>query len=74
MNAFGFYLSVQSNNYQRSKKSLVGFVIQATGMEEFNDGLWIGNQLKAKNALQMVRTNPRTLLGSVYTENALEVD
>ena len=33
-------------------------VIQATGMVEFEDGLWIRNHLKAQNGLQRVRTVP----------------
>ena len=37
----------------------MGSVIQGTGMVEFEDGLWIGNHLKAQNGLQRVRTIPR---------------
>ena len=32
----------------------MGSVIQATGTVEFDDGLWIGNHLKAQNVLQRV--------------------
>ena len=35
-------------------ESVVGSVIQATGTVEFEDGLWIGNYLKARNGLQRV--------------------
>ena len=35
-----------------------GFGIQATGTVEFEDGLWIGNHLKAGNSLQWVHTIP----------------
>ena len=37
---------------------MAGSVIQATGTVEFEDGLWIGNHLKAGNGLQWVRTLP----------------
>ena len=33
---------------------MAGSVIQATGMVEFEDGLWIGNHLKTQNGLQRV--------------------
>ena len=39
-------------------ESVTGSVIQATGMLEFEDGLRIGNHLKARNGLQRVRTIP----------------
>ena len=40
------------------RESEAGFVIHATGVEEFEDALWIGNHLKARNGLQRVRTIP----------------
>ena len=36
-------------------ESVAGSVIQATGTVEFEDGLCIGNHLKAQNGLQRVR-------------------
>ena len=45
----------------------MGSVVQATRMVEFEDGLWIGNQLKARNGLQRVRTIPRVQPGAVRT-------
>ena len=38
--------------------SVAGSVIQATGTVEFEDGLWMGNHLKAQNGLQRVCTIP----------------
>ena len=38
---------------------MAGCVIQATGVVVFEDGLWIGNHLKAQNSLQRVHTIPR---------------
>ena len=32
--------------------------IQATGTVEFEDGLWLGNHIKAQDGLQKVRTVP----------------
>ena len=32
---------------QKYRESVAGSVIQATGTVEFEDGLWIGNRLKA---------------------------
>ena len=37
---------------------MAGSVIQAAGTVEFEDGLWIGNHLKARNGLQRVRNIP----------------
>ena len=34
----------------------MGSIIQATGTVEFEDGLWIGNHLKARNGMQSVCT------------------
>ena len=44
---------------------MAGSVIQATGTVEFEDGLWIGNHLKARNGLQRVRTIPGGSPGAV---------
>ena len=49
------------------RESVVGSVIQATGTVEFEDGLWIGNHLKAQNGLQMVGTIPGVLPGAVQS-------
>ena len=38
------------------QESVAGSVIQAMGTVEFEDGLWIGNHLKAQNGLQRVCT------------------
>ena len=50
-----------------NRESVVGSVIQATGMVEFEDGLWIGNHLKAQNGLQRVHTISGVLPGVVCT-------
>ena len=50
----------------------MGSVIQATGTVEFEDGLWIGNHLKAQNSLQRVRTIPEVQLGAVRTPGFLK--
>ena len=39
------------NNTTIYQETMTGNVIQATGMVEFEDGLWIGNCLKAQNGL-----------------------
>ena len=41
-----------------NRESVAGSVIQGTRTVEFEDGLWIGNHLKARNGLQRVRTIP----------------
>ena len=46
---------------------MAGSVIQATGMVEFEDGLWIGNHLKARNGLQRVHSIPEVQPGVVRT-------
>ena len=46
---------MQMSDYQLYRESMVGSVIQATGTVEFEDGLWIGNHLKAQNGLQRAR-------------------
>ena len=43
----------------------MGSVVQVTGTLEFEDGLWIGNYLKAQNRLQRVRTIPEVEPGAV---------
>ena len=50
-----------------NRESVAGSVIQATGMVEFEDGLWIGNHLKAQNGLQRVRTIPGVQPGTLRT-------
>ena len=52
---------------QSNRESVAGSVIQATGTVDFEDGLWIGNQLKARNGLQMVDTIPGVKPGVVRT-------
>ena len=44
------------------QESVVSSVIQATGTVEIEDGLWIGNHLKAQNGLQWVRTIPGVMV------------
>ena len=53
------------------QESVAGSVIQATGTVEFEDGLWIGNHLKARNGLQRVRTIPGVRPGAVRTPGFL---
>ena len=48
-----------------------GSVVQATGTVEFEDGLWIGNHLTARNGLQRVRTIPGVQPGAVPTPGFL---
>ena len=50
---------------------MAGSVIQATGTVKFEDGLWIGNHLKARNGLQRVRTIPGAQPGVVGTPGFL---
>ena len=54
-----------------NRESVAGSVIQATGTVEFEDGLWIGNHLKARNGLQRVRTIPGVQPGAVRTPGFL---
>ena len=49
------------------RESMAGSVIQATGTVKFEDGLWIGNHLKARNGLQRVRIIPGVQPGAVRT-------
>ena len=59
-----------STNYQWQQhylESVVDSVIPASWTAEFEDGLWIGNNLKAQNGLQRVHTIPETGPGSVCT-------
>ena len=51
---------------------MAGSVIQATGTVEFEDGLWIGNHLKARNGLQRFRTIPGVQPGAVRTPGFLQ--
>ena len=46
-NAFFFLPFLQRLIDRQNRESVAGSVIQATGMVEFEDGLWIGNHLKA---------------------------
>ena len=55
-----------------NRKSVVGSVIQATGMVEFEDGLWIGHHLKARNGLQRVSTIPGVRPGAVRSPGFLQ--
>ena len=55
----------------RYRESVAGSVIQATGTVEFEDGLWIGNHLKAQNGLQRVCTLPGFRPGAVHTPGFL---
>ena len=50
---------------------MAGSIIQATGMVEFEDGLRIGNHLKARNGLQRVHTIPGVRPGVVRTPGFL---
>ena len=50
---------------------MAGYVIQATGTVEFEDGLWIGIHLKARNGLQRVRSIPGVQPGAVRTPGFL---
>ena len=47
-------------------------VIQATGTLEFEDGLWMGNHLKAQNGLQRVCTIPEVQPGAVGAPGFLQ--
>ena len=51
-------------------ESVLGSVIQATGMREFVDGLWIRNHLQ--NGLQRVRIIPTVQPGAVRTSGFLQ--
>ena len=51
---------------------MVGSVIQATRTFELMDGLWIENQLKARNSLQWVCTIPGVLTEVVCTSKLLQ--
>ena len=50
---------------------MLGSVSQATGKVEFEDGLWIGNHLKAQNGLKRVHTIPGVRPGAVRTPGFL---
>ena len=47
-------------------------VIQATGMVKFEDGLWMGNQLRAQNSRSEVCTISRVQLWGVCTPKFLQ--
>ena len=53
-------------------QSVADSVIQATWTMEFEDGLWIGNHLKAQNGLQRVVNIPWVQPGSVRTPGFLQ--
>ena len=53
-------------------ESVAGSVIQATGTVEFEDGLLIGNHLKAQNGLQRVDTIPGVKPGALGTPRFLQ--
>ena len=64
-------LSTKIHNLDLYWESVAGFVIQATGTMEFEDGLWIGKYLQARNGPQRVRTIPGVLPGVVCTPRFL---
>ena len=66
------YIITHSNDYLDWWDSVTGSVIQATGTVEFEDGLWIGNHLKAKNGLQRIRNIPGVRPGAVRTPGFLQ--
>ena len=52
-------LKIQTCNMKKkNRESVTGSVIKTTGTVEFEDGLWTGNHLKARNSLQRVCTIP----------------
>ena len=51
----------------------MGIVILATGAVEFDDGLWIRNQLKAWNGRQRILDIPGVLPGAVCIPRFLRV-
>ena len=63
-------MTIEITIYRR--ESVVGSVIQATGTVEFEDGLWIGNHLKAQNGLQRVHTIPGVQPDVVHTPEVLQ--
>ena len=54
-------------------ETVAGSVIQTTGTVEIEDGLWIGNHLKARYGLQMVCTILGVRLGIVCTPRFLRM-
>ena len=56
----------------RYRESVAGSLIQATGIVEFEDGLRIGNHLKAQNGLQRVHTIPWVRPGALHTPGFLQ--
>ena len=61
----------QNETIKVNNISVAGSVIQTTGTVKFEDGLWIGNHLKAQNGLQRVRTIPGVQPGAVRTPRFL---
>ena len=53
------------------QESVAGSAIQDTGTVVIEDGLWIGNHLKARNGLQRVHTIPGLQPGAVRTPGFL---
>ena len=53
-------------------ESMAGSVIKVIGTMEFEDGLWIGNQLKAKNGLQRVSTIPGAQPGFLWRQTEFQ--
>ena len=49
------------------RESVADSVIQATGKEEFEDGLWIGNQLKAGNPAEGLHYTWGSTRGGAHT-------
>ena len=56
--------SYEENKEFDYRESVAGSVIQATGTVEFEDGLWIGNQIMTRNGLQTFSNVLKTLTGS----------
>ena len=49
------------NRILLKQESMAGSATQATGTVEFEDDMWIGNQLKPQNSLQRVLNIPGVL-------------
>ena len=67
---FVFEASLEYVNDTVFLDSVVGSVIQATEMVEFEDGFLIGNHLKAQNSMQRVQAIPKILTGVVCTPDS----
>ena len=61
----------KKSSYKKVRETVVGSVIQATGIVEFEDCLWIGNHPKVRNGLQRDRTIPRVQPGVMRTPGFL---